>query len=183
MTIEVEKRGLLSKKQFEQLPTIILSLGGIDLGKNDTESIFYLLVNMQVKIQHSTSRNTAKIAWKSGGVDGSPKREEIEVNISVQDYANAEQLMQKLLPDTQRFLTAQKRHDFILHDVQIAVKHSNDWGYHVELERLVDSETKAKDTLKNIDAIAKKLNVVLFTADEERQFVEDKIAARKKITN
>jgi adenylate cyclase class IV len=88
--------------------------------------------------------------------------------------------MNKLIPNAQHFATRQERHDFRIGEFHIALKHSDDWGYHVEFDQLVNSEAEVDAALQDISAIADKLGLALLTPEEEKQFVEEKIAARER---
>ena len=179
MIIEVEKRGTLERAQWEQLHDVILSLGGEDMGPNDTRTDFYLAKGSQVKVQHALSKKTAKMAWKSGGNNGASAREEIEVHIPVQDLSAARLLMCKLLPDAQHFATRQERHDYRIGEVNIAVKRSDGWGYHVELEVLVRNKEDILSAEKAIKDVAERLNIKMLSQKEEKAFVEKKIAEQE----
>ena len=178
MTIEVEKRGLITKQQYEGLRSIIVSCGGVELGENHTRTDFYLAEDAQAKVQHAVSKEFAKIAWKSGGNNGTSARQEIEVRIEPQDLAAARTLLDKLMTNARHFSTSQQRHDFRLDNVHIAVKHSEDWGYHIELEVMIDDRSELPAAEASINRVAELLGVKLLTEQEEKEFVEKKIAER-----
>jgi adenylate cyclase class IV len=171
MTIEVEKRGILTKKEYEILPKKIMALSAKDLGKNDTKTIFYAGSDAQLKVQVRNSKKQAKIAWKSGGFDGASSRKEIEVGIDFNDIKSAEHLIDVLMPTARKVLTFQKRHDFSVNGLTISVKYSEHWKYHVELDEVVNTEEEVNAALERIQRLASELNIKLLTQEEEKSLV------------
>lgn len=178
MAIEVEKRGLLTKERYLDLISR-LHKDAIEKGENNTETFFYLQESAQTKVQRNVSSKSAKIAWKSGGNSGTEKRTEIELAIQYKDYDLANTLVKKLLTDAQVFSTNQLRRDYVLDGVQIALKYSEDWGYHAELEQVVDSDAGVDSAIQSITSLADKLDIRLLSKEEEREFVAARIAEHK----
>jgi adenylate cyclase class IV len=176
--IEVEKRAVIDKVVYEAIGGQILAKGGVDWGVNDTDSTFYIHDSWQLKVQHQVSKGTAKIAWKSGGVDGAASRREVELSLAPDDVDKANEVIVALSPEAKAYPTKQKRHDYVLDDIGIAVKHSNDWGYHVELDCVVSDASGVDDVLTRIAELAESLGLHLFTPEEEKAFVEKAIQQR-----
>lgn len=176
MAIEVEKRGVLAEAAYAALPEKLRALGAEDLGNNDTDTIFYVTDDAQIKLQIRSSKQQAKIAWKSGGLDGASSRTEIEVGVNFTDTAAAEQLIDVLLPTARKVPTAQKRHDFKLADLSIALKYSDHWSYHIEIDEVVETQAEVAAALTRIEQLAGQLDVTLFTTEEEKQFVDAIVA-------
>jgi len=177
MTIEVEKRALLDESRYHEL-LVLLDERAEDKGENDTVSVFYLRERSQIKVQRNETARTAKIAWKSGGVDGAEQRHELELPIGYDDFDAANELMRAVVSDAQVFPTKQTRHDYLIDDIDVAIKYSDDWGYHAELEIVVDDDARVEDALTRIHALADTLDIQLLSEDEERDFVAAHIAAR-----
>lgn len=178
MTIEVEKRALLSKEMYDAL-LARLAKEAIDKGENDTESVFYLQPDAQIKVQRNDSVKTAKIAWKSGAMDGTEHRKELELTIDYDDFGTANKLMTALLDDAQVFPTRQTRHDYTLNGVDIAIKYSDDWGYHMELEVMVDATQAVPGALSRIEELAGTLGIQLLDEAEEKDFIDARIKERE----
>lgn len=177
MSIEVEKRGLLEQKVYLELPEKLRLLGAKNYGENNTSTVFYLLDRAQLKLQVLSSKRQAKIAWKSGGFDGSAHRREIEVNIDYDSYESATDLLEVLVPSsTKKVPTEQKRQDFELDDLSIALKYSDHWGYHIEIDKNVTDELGVDDALEQINTLANKLGIKLFSEEEEAKFVAGLLA-------
>lgn len=171
MSIEVEKRGIFDKATFDRLPKVLFELGANDLGPNDTETFFYVLENGQLKVQNQINKGTAKIVWKSGGFDGRSARNEVELTFDQKDVKSARDLLKKLFSNAKEVKTIQNRHDYRLEGTTISLKYSEHWGYHIEIDRMVEDSNAVADAEKLIASIASKLGVALFTQDEEQKFV------------
>lgn len=174
MAIEVEKKALLSEEAYQQLPEQILALGGQDAGNQDTDSIFYVTDGAQVKLQATPASGKAKLAWKSGDYDdGAAARREIEVQLAPSEFEAAEQFIDALLTGVKKVPTTQKRHNYELDGVAIAVKYSEHWGYHVELDQEVPTEEGVVIAEERIQQVADKLNMTLLTSEQEKQLVAE----------
>lgn len=176
--IEVEKLALLpDKASHDQLITQLSSLGAKDLGENNTESIFYLGGTFHLKVCKQTSKHTAKLALKQSEY-GDEFSQEYELPISFDDAATAEKMMNIVLSKLPKVPTAQTRHDFLLDGVEIAVKHSDDWGYHVELEKLVEKDDQIEAALTEIAKVAKSLQLVTLAKEEAKAHIEARLAEK-----
>lgn len=171
--IEVEKKARFAESDKAQIIQTILAQPDVqDLGDNDTDSVFYLTDREQIKVQKQISKGSAKIAWKSGGNAGQSARREIEVPIAPTDTQTAEALIEAMLPHAERFnASRQKRHDYRVGNIEIAVKWSNNWQDHLELEILVENEAAVSDALIRLDALANTLGIHLMTGAEESAYV------------
>ncbi len=174
-SIEVERRGFLSKERYESIGKYLLSQGAIDLSESNTKTVFFLLDDSQTKVQQNSSKRTAKIAWKSNGNDGSKSREEIELNIAYSDFDQSVKLFKSIYKTAQIFNTEQQRHDYKIDDIELAVKYSNDWSYHIELEIMINDNSDLDIALQKIDTLANKLQIELLTPEQEKSFVEEQI--------
>lgn len=148
-----------------------------DLGENDTENIFYLGDGFQLKVARLLSKNKAKLALKPREL-GADFSHEIEVHFSLEEAADAERMMDVLLAGRTKLPTAQKRHDYLLDGVEIAAKHSDDWGYHAELEVMVEEESKVAAALWRIEEVAKRLGVRTMTKEEAAAHIKAELARK-----
>ena len=176
MAIEVEKRSIVTRKKYEGMRDQLLALGAEDLGRKDTETIFYVTDTAQLKVQSSSPQNEAKIAWKSGGLDGASAREEIEVRINFDDIASAEALIDRLMRGAKKVPTSQKRHDYRIGELTVAVKYSEHWGYHIEIDEVVEDDKQVAGALQHIQQLADKLGVTLLTSAEEKALTDKMLA-------
>lgn len=170
--IEVEKKAITDESVNAEVKKRLAQMGAADLGENNTTSYFFLLEKQQLKLQVQDTKKTAKIAWKSGDFDGSSAREEIEVVIPLDQVENSEKLITRLVPDAKIVKTIQKRHDYAVGKLTIAVKWSENWGFHIELDTNVETNEDVAHAQKELAALANELGVTLMSEQEEKAFVE-----------
>ena len=77
----------------------------------------------------------------------------------------------------------QKRHNYLYKDIEIALKYSDVWGFHLELEKVIDNLEKKQSAEKAIKEAAKGLNVHLMTDRELTAFTQkaEKLYARQNV--
>ncbi len=172
MAIEVEKKAIVTEDELEQVRAKLAQIGAEDLGPNDTESFFYLHDDYQLKVQVRLSKGDAKIAWKSGGFNGAEAREEIELPFPVEQGENAHKLMDRLLPKLKKVRTEQKRHDYKLGDIELALKWSEQWKFHIELDTEVQTDGQVAAALTKLNGLAEELGIHLMTEAEEKALTD-----------
>lgn len=68
----------------------------------------------------------------------------------------------------------QKRHNYGYREVELALKHSNDWGYHLELEIVVSDPKRIPEAERKIKTVAEDLNVEVISDEELAKFTQQK---------
>lgn len=175
--IEVEKLALFNEASHKALIQKLIALGATDLGENHTSSIFYLGNGYQLKVTAQHSKNKAKIALKPREF-GADFSHEYEIVFSEDQIDTAEKMMDILMGRSPKIPTKQDRHDYLLEEVEIAVKYSADWGYHAEFEQIVEEPEEVDAALERIHAIAKKLGVTLLTKEEAAEKIKKELKRR-----
>jgi predicted adenylyl cyclase CyaB len=180
--IEIELRGLIDKKQHDKLNDF-LSKNAEDLGTDNKDTRFFLLPNKVFKVVNNTSKKTAKIVFKSNRVGGGKAdAEEIEIPIKQSDFKRANKLFSHLeFDEVQK--SFQKRHNYLYKGVEFAIKHTKVWGFHVELEILVNNESYKKSAEEKIRKVAKELNIPIMSKEEIKEFakkIDNKYKAKNK---
>lgn len=64
----------------------------------------------------------------------------------------------------------QKRHDYLYRGVDLALKYSDIWKHHLELEVMIDNQKKKAKAEKGIQEVADELGVRLMTDQELADF-------------
>lgn len=64
----------------------------------------------------------------------------------------------------------QKRTNYRYKNCEIALKYSDAWGYHMEIEQVIDSEDKKIEAEAQIRRVANELDVKLMTEEELKEF-------------
>ncbi|MCU0667360.1 MAG: CYTH domain-containing protein [Patescibacteria group bacterium] len=176
MNIEVERKAFITKQQYNNLANKLLQLGAKDLGPNNTNTTFYITEKEQVKVQHQVSKGNAKMVWKSGGLVGKTSRQEIELVILPSEIAKANIFIERLLTNYKKYISNQLRHDYILNGLDIAIKYSDNWGYHLEIDKNVASDKHISKTLQCIEDLAKTLDIKLMSNQEEQKHLANVMA-------
>ncbi len=174
--IEVEIRGIFSEDQYKKLIGY-LDANSTVLGPDDRETIFFIIPDKTLKVAKALDKGTAKIALKIGNIK-SGEQEEIEMSISPDDFNKGAKIFE-LLGFTEIQHTFQKRRNYLYKDAEIAVKYSEEWSYHWEMDTVVDSKDQISSTREKLLQIAKDLGLTAMT-DEEIRKLCDEIDERKR---
>lgn len=169
--IEIELRSVFDEKKHNELKDF-LDKNAEDLGEDDKDVYFFLLPDKITKATHNVSKKTAKIVIKLNRIGrGTSDFEEIEISINPSDFDKAVKLF-SALPFDQIQNSYQKRHNYLLEGVEIALKWTESWGYHMELEIVVDDKSKREEAEDNIRKVAEKLGVLIMSEDELKDFTK-----------
>ena len=183
--IEIEYRSMIDKKKNDELLEFLRAYAEKDLGEDDKMTYFFILPDKLLKVVNNISKRSAKLVLKLNKIGHGSDFEEIEVPISQSNVENSAKMFELLgFTDVQK--SFQKRHNFIYRGVEFAIKYSEEWGYHVELEMVVNNLDQKPDAEKKIAAIAKELNLKLMTDEELKKFtkeIDDKHRAEKAAKN
>ena len=169
--IEIELRSVFDEKKYNELKEF-LGKNAEDLGEDDKDVFFFLLPDKIAKATHNISKKTAKIVIKLNRIGrGTSDFEEIEIPINPSDFDKAVKLF-SALPFDQIQNSYQKRHNYLLDGVEIALKWTESWGYHMELEILVDDVAKREEAENKIRKVAEKLGVQIMSEEELKDFTK-----------
>ena len=169
--IEIELRSVFDEKKYNELKEF-LGKNAEDLGEDDKDVFFFLLPDKITKATHNVSKKTAKIVIKLNRIGrGTSDFEEIEIPINPSDFDKAVKLF-SALPFDQIQNSYQKRHNYLLDGVEIALKWTESWGYHMELEIVVDDVAKREDAENKIRKVAEKLGVQIMSEEELKDFTK-----------
>jgi len=169
--IEIELRSVFDRKKHNELKEF-LGKNAEDLGEDDKDVFFFLLPDKITKATHNVSKKTAKIVIKLNRIGrGTSDFEEIEIPINPSDFDKAVKLF-SALPFDQIQNSYQKRHNYLLDGVEIALKWTESWGYHMELEIVVDNVAKREEAENKIRKVAEKLGVQIMSEEELKDFTK-----------
>ncbi|MEK7174337.1 MAG: CYTH domain-containing protein [Patescibacteria group bacterium] len=180
-TIEIEFRARFDAATAERLRRF-LAEHAQSLGEDDKDVYFFALPDKLLKVVDNVSHKTAKIVLKLARIGHGSGFPEIEMPIARGDAAKAVNMF-KTLGFGEPIRSFQKRENFLYHDVEIAVKHSNNWGYHAEFEIMVagvEDQPAAEDKIRKV---ANGLGVALMTEEELRDFTSRFEAEHKNVGN
>lgn len=166
--IEVEFRSMFDLKKYKKIKNFLEKYAQ-DLGEDDKDVYFFILPDKLLKVVNEVSKKTAKIVLKLNKIGKGSDFEEIEIPINPQDIEKAVKLF-KLLGFSEIQNSFQKRHNYNYKGVDLALKYSEVWGYHLELEMVVNSIKEKKKAEEKIKKVAQELGVKLMTDEELRDF-------------
>ncbi|OGM25842.1 hypothetical protein A2962_00340 [Candidatus Woesebacteria bacterium RIFCSPLOWO2_01_FULL_39_61] len=169
--IEIELRSIFDKAKYDQL-TSLLKKNARDLGSDDKDVFFFLLPKKVVKVVNNVSKKTAEIVIKLNRLGrGSSDFEEMEISIDPKDFDKAVRLFSDL-NFSQIQIVYQKRHNFEYKGVSLALKYTNSWGYHLELEVLVSRKSQQKLAQEKIRKVAEELDVKIISEQKLTEFAK-----------
>ena len=169
--IEIEFRAIITKDKHDWLNDFLLA-NAKDLGQDNKESVFYIMSNKLFKVVNETSKEKAKIVLKDNHISSGSNLKEWEVKISPSEFDIAVDLFNHLALPAKIDRSHQKRHNYLYKDVEIALKYSDAWKYHGEMEIVVDDIAKKQEAEQKIKAIADELNIKLMTDKEIEDFTK-----------
>ena len=167
-TIEIEYRAMFSKQKYGELARF-LRAHAKDLGRNDQRIWFFITPKKLVKVTHNITQRTAKVTLKLTRIGRGSHFEEIEFPIAEKVVGSAVKFFDALglaCYHEPKIL----RHNYLYKDVEVALKYSKTWGYHLELEVVVGSLKDKVRAEKKIRSVADELGVKLMTDKELRDF-------------
>ena len=163
--IEIELRAVFGKKKHDQLKSF-LDRSAKDLGEDNKDVYFFLLKDKFAKVTKNMSKKSAKMTLKLNRPGrGSSDFEEIEFPIDQNDFDKAVNLFSNL-PFDERQNSYQERHNYLYKGVELALKYTKTWGYHLELEILVSDKSEQGIAEKKIMQVADELEVHVLSEKE-----------------
>lgn len=177
--IEIELRSRFDLKKYEELEKF-LDAKAKDLGEDDKDVFFFLFPDKLLKAVNNVSKKNAKVVLKLNKIGRGSDFEEIEVPIG-QEYFEKMVKIFIALKTGDHMHSFQKRHNYLYKEVELALKWSEPWGYHLELEIMVSEPNQKAEAKNKILAVAEELGVKIMTDDELKKFTKKAEADYKKI--
>jgi len=169
--IEIEFRARFDKRKYDALAKF-LKAKAKDLGADDKDVYFFIFPDKLLKVVNNVSKKTAKLVMKLNKIGRGSSFEEIEMPIQPKDFHRAVKIF-TLWGCKNVMRSFQKRHNYLYKGVELALKYSKHWGYHLELEVMVDNLKKKPGAEKKIKEVAKELKVNLMTDAELKKFTRE----------
>jgi adenylate cyclase class IV len=172
MPIEVEERAMFSREEHDRLMAFLLA-HATDLGRDNRRIHWFPLDGGHLKVSDAVDQGKAKIAYKGGAIGGDSTFRELEISISRDQIDQYVALFQALGLGGLYHESPNDRHNFEYLGVEIALKYSEAWGHHAELEILLDDGATADQITAakaKIRQVADKLQVHIMTPEELRIF-------------
>ena len=168
--IEIELRALIDEDKFVELNNF-LTKNSENLGEDNKDTYFFLFPDKLLKVTNNISKKSAKITLKLNKIGSGSDFKEIEIFINPKDVDNMVTAF-KIIGLSNNQYSFQFRHNYIYKGIEIAVKYTQSWGFHVELEIMIgeeDDEDYAKNRIVNV---AKELNLSIMSDKELKDFTQ-----------
>ena len=166
---EVEFRSRFDSQKYEALK-VYLDRHAEKLGSDNKDCYYYIFPDKLLKLVHNTSKRTAKISLKLNRIGKGAVFPEIELYFSPEDFGTARELLNKLDLPAKVMHGPQERINYKYRNCEISLKYSEAWGYHMEIEQVVDKKEKSADAEKYIRQVAEELGVKLMSEEELKEF-------------
>lgn len=142
MSIEIEIRGIITKEEFDEAKKY-LDQHGQNQQEDNRETYFFIVPKLNLKVANAVSKNIAKIALKTGE-ESSIANEELEISIKPEEVQTAVKIFNLLGFDKFK-KSDQIRTNYNYKGSEIALKWSQDWSYHFEMEFVTDEQSQVED--------------------------------------
>lgn len=125
-----------------------------------------------LKVVDNISKNNAKIVLKLNKIGKGSDFEEIEIPIGREQINDFVKILNALGFTDNIMHSFQKRQNYVYKGVEVALKHSEVWGYHLELEIMITDIKEKEQAEKKIREVANDLNIKLMTDQELAEFTK-----------
>ncbi|MGM0482828.1 MAG: hypothetical protein ACQEP6_03140 [Patescibacteria group bacterium] len=170
-TIEIEFRSIFDKEKYDKVESFLKEKAE-DLGADDKDVYFFIMPDKLSKVVDNISKGNAKIVTKLNKIGKGDSFEEIEIAINREEVEKAV-IMFKSLNLTENIMHSfQQRHNYQYKGVELALKYSDVWSYHLEMEIVVNDPKKEEAAKKKLYAVAEELDVHIMTDEELTEFTQ-----------
>ena len=123
-----------------------------------------------LKVVDNISKNNAKLVLKLNKIGKGSDFKEIEIPIEREYVNDFVKILTKLGFTDNIMHSFQKRQNYIYKDVEVALKYSEVWGHHLELEVMITDIKEKEQAEEKIKKAANDLNIKLMTDKELAKF-------------
>jgi adenylate cyclase class IV len=175
---EIEHRALLNEDSYRVLEQTLNKTARL-LGKDDKEVSYYIFPDKLLKVVHNISAGNAKLSLKMNVLGSGSSFQELEVPFPEASFETMKTICNTISVPKQVIHGTQKRTNYLFQGVEIALKWSEDWGYHAELEIMISDPSEKETADASIRKVAAALSVPLMT-DEEVAAFSARVQAKRK---
>jgi len=167
--IEIEFRAIFGKKDFDRIKEY-LDRNAENIGEDDKDVFFFIMPDKLLKVVDNISKNNAKLVLKLNKIGKGSDFKEIEIPIEREYVNDFVKILTKLGFTDNIMHSFQKRQNYIYKDVEVALKYSEVWGHHLELEVMITDIKEKEQAEEKIKKAANDLNIKLMTDKELAKF-------------
>lgn len=177
---EIEHRAVLTENAYNELAEKLAREATL-LGSDDKEVSYYIFPDKLLKVVRNVSKGAAKISLKLTALGAGSSFHEFEVPFPEESFETMKSICESISVPDQVISGTQKRTNYEYKGVEIALKWSEDWGYHVEFEIMISDLSEKESADVRIREVAKTLSVPLMTEEEVAAFSAE-VRSKKKNT-
>jgi adenylate cyclase class IV len=167
--IEIEFRSIINKSRYNELRKFLIK-NAEDLGEDDKDVVFFIMSDKLLKVVNNISNKNAEIVFKANKIGKGSDFKETHILINQKDIIKTIETFKALKITSNIMRSFQKRHNYLYKGVEIALKYSEHWGYHLELEIMINSLKNKPKVEEKIKKVADELGVHLMSDKELREF-------------
>lgn len=175
---EIEHRAVLTENDYNALAEKLAREATL-LGTDDKEVSYYIFPDKLLKVVRNVSKGSAKISLKLTALGAGSSFQEFEVPFPEDSFETMKSICESISAPDQVISGTQKRTNYEFQGVEIALKWSEDWGYHVEFEIMISDLSEKESADARIRNVAKIFSVPLMTEEEVATFSAE-VRAKKK---
>lgn len=175
---EIEHRAVLTEEAYKMLEKK-LTIEATLLGSDDKEVSYYIFPDKLLKVVRNISKGTAKISLKLNTLGTGSSFQEFEVSFPEDSFETMRSICNSICSPDQVITGTQRRTNYECDGVEIALKWSEDWGYHAEFEIMIPDLSGKEAADARIREVAENLSVPLMTEEEVATFSAE-VRARNK---
>lgn len=162
---EIEHRAVLTEETYRELADKLAREATL-LGADDKEVSYYIFSDKLLKVVRNISKGTAKLSLKLTALGAGSSFQEFEVPFPEESFEMMESICENISTPDQIISGTQKRTNYEYHGIEVALKWSEDWGYHAEFEIMISDLSEKESADARIREVAAALAIPLMTEEE-----------------
>ncbi|MDO8451571.1 MAG: CYTH domain-containing protein [bacterium] len=167
---EIEHRALLTEESYKTLTERLANEATL-LGTDDKEVSYYIFPDKLLKVVRNISKGTGVLSLKLNTLGAGSSFQEFEVPFPEESFETMKNICENISTPDQVISGTQKRTNCEYKGVEIALKWSEDWGYHAEFEIMISDLSEKESADARIIEVARALSVSLMTEEEVAAFL------------
>lgn len=176
---EIEHRAVFTEEAYQKFAEKLAQEATL-LGSDDKEVSYYIFPDKLLKVVRNISKGTGKLSLKLTALGAGSSFQEFEVPFPEESFETMKSICASISTPDQVISGTQKRTNYEYQGVEIALKWSEDWGYHAEFEIMISGLSEKESADARIHEAAAALAVPLMTEEEVAAFSAE-VRAKKKV--
>jgi len=174
---EIEFRTKFDLEKYNEVKKY-LDTHAKNLGEDNKDCYYYIFSDKLLKLVNNTSKKTAKISLKLNRIGEGAAFPETEFYFIPEQFETAKILFDNLALPANVMHGPQQRINYKYGNCEIALKYSDAWGYHMEIEQMISRKDQQAEAESQIKKVADEIGVTLMSEEELKKFTRE--AEKKK---